>query len=164
MAWQLPVDKTPQYRHARPLQGGQRPDRLTISGYNRLNSKTKQHAHQLRQAMAGAVELHVQGKWGRPEIESAGLRDYASAFGRPISARHFWRLFDQVIERDGGKGDFNNLAIYLPGRLVRKAAPEAFAKYAQQLTSPVGAVFCTGRNKMFIHGCLLTDSVFPSRR
>lgn len=115
-------------------------DGLTISGWNRLNAKTKQHAHKLRQALAGAIELHRSGRWGRAEIEAAGLRDYPSVFGHPISARHFWRVFDRVIERDGGKGDFNSLAIYLPGKLVRKQQPAAFEKYAQMLPSLASAI------------------------
>ncbi len=113
---------------------------LTISGYNRLNAKTKQHAHKLRQALSSAIELHQSGRWGRPEIEAAGLRDYQEVFGHTITARHFWRLFDNVIERHAGNGDFNHLALYVPGRLVQKKSAEGFAVYSKTLPNLASAI------------------------
>jgi hypothetical protein len=130
-----------------PDQAGQ----LTTSSWNRLNPKTKQHAHKLRQALAGAVELHLSGRWARADIEAAGLREYRQVFGHFITARHFWRIFDQVIGRDGGKREFSHLVLYLPGRLVRKASPEAFMKYAQSLPSLASAV------QTVKDACRLTD-------
>jgi len=110
------------------------------SAWNRLNAKTKQYAHQLRQALACALELHASGRWGRPEIEAAGRRDYERVFGHAISVRHFWRLFDQVIARDGDKRDFGKLALYLPGHPVRKTRPEEFDRLAKDLPSLEDAI------------------------
>ena len=45
-----------------------------------------------------------------------------------------------MLKRDGGKRDFNNLALYLPGRLVRKQAAGAFERYAKQLPTLNAAV------------------------
>jgi hypothetical protein len=100
-----------------------------------LSHGTRQYAHQLREAFASAIEIHLAGRWGRNEVENAGCRDYARVTGHAISARHFWRLFDQVIARHGGRGDFNNLALYLPGRLTRKAQPNVFDRIAKDLPS-----------------------------
>jgi hypothetical protein len=133
------IRTVPTVLNSRPGEAGspsgQPHKQLTVSSYNRLNAKTKQHAHKLRQALAGAIELHQSGRWSRAEVEAAGLRDYPTVFGHAISPRHFWRIFDRVIDRDGGKGDFSNLQIYLPGRLVRKEQSAAFEKYAQILPS-----------------------------
>ncbi len=85
--------------------------------------------------MASAIELHRSGRWGRGEIEAAGRREYESETGHAISGRHFWRLFDKVIARHGGQGDFDNLALYLPGRLVRKVRPDEFDRLAEDLPS-----------------------------
>lgn len=101
----------------------------------RLSQATRQYAHKLRQALASAIELHLSGRWGRAEIESAGRRDYARGTGHTISDRHFWRLFERVITRHGGQGDFNNLALYLPGRLVQKAPRDEFDRIAKDLPS-----------------------------
>lgn len=103
--------------------------------WNGLNAKTRQYAHHLRDALASALELHASGRWGRAEIESAGRRDYERVFGHAISDRHFWRLFDLVIARHGGRGDFSNLALYLPGRLVAKAVRDGFDQIAKDLPS-----------------------------
>lgn len=110
------------------------------SAWNCLNAKTRQHAHKLRQALDGAVELHQGGRWGRAEIEAAGMRDYAAVFGHAISGRHFWRIFERVIERAGAEADFNNLAHYLPGRLVRKRPVVAFEQFAKDMPGLLSAV------------------------
>ncbi|MFT3869260.1 MAG: Mu transposase C-terminal domain-containing protein [Nibricoccus sp.] len=101
--------------------------------WNRLNARTKQQAHKLRQALASALELHRSGRWGRAEIESAGLRDYQQVFGHAITPRHFWRLLDLVVERDAGRNQFDNLGFYLPGRIVRKRPADSLDRYAKQL-------------------------------
>lgn len=110
------------------------------SAWNRLNSKTKQHAHKLRQAMASALELHGLGRWGREEIEAAGLRDYQQAFGHAITARHWWRQFDQVLERANGSSQFDNLSLYLPGRLIRKPAGGSLGQAATTVPDLAAAV------------------------
>lgn len=66
----------------------------TSSAWHRLSARVKQRAHTLRQALAPALELHFSGRWGRPEIENAGLQAYRAAFvakfPRVISGG-FWR-------------------------------------------------------------------------
>ena len=110
------------------------------SAWNRLSPQVKQQAHQFRKALAGALELHCSGRWGRSEIEAAGLRDYQATIGHRVTARHFWRLIDQVIERDGGAKQFDNLALYLTGRLARKKQALPFEQAARELANLRSAV------------------------
>ncbi|MCW5549159.1 MAG: hypothetical protein KIT44_09365, partial [Opitutaceae bacterium] len=111
------------------------------SAWNRLNPKAKKKAHDLRRALAGVIELHLSGKWDRATLAATGLRDYRAVIGHAITPGHFWRLFDQVIERDGGRHQFDNLALYLPGRLARQAKPAvAFTTAARDLPNLKAAV------------------------
>lgn len=103
--------------------------------WHRIHPQKRQYAHQLREALASAIELHLSGRWGRGDIEVAGKRDYLRVTGHAISARHFWRLFEKVIANHGGQGDFNNLALYLPECLSRKALPDEFDRLAGDLPS-----------------------------
>jgi len=103
------------------------------SVWNRLSTATRQYAHKLRQALASALELHVANHWGRGAIEAAGRRDYECVFGHAISSRHFWRVFDLVIQRAGNRGKFEDLVLYLPGRLVRKPSKTVFERLAKEL-------------------------------
>lgn len=128
----LPENATQRRGEAIPVQG--------TSAWNRLAGKTKQHAHKLRQALAGALELHQSGNWGREEIESAGLRDYHQIFGHAITARHWWRQFDQVIERNAGSHRFENLGLYLPGRLIQKPKPDVLTKTASAVPDLTAAI------------------------
>ena len=111
------------------------PPQPGTSAWNRLSPRVKQHAHKLRRALSGPLTLHFGGKWGRTDIEAAGRRDYQAVIGHAITPRHFWRLFDQVIERDAGRQQFDNLALYLPGRLAHKKHALPFAQAARNLAN-----------------------------
>ncbi len=108
--------------------------------WERIALRAREHAHKVRQALASALELHSSGKWGKPEIEAAGLRDYARIFGHSINARTFWRIFDRTLERDGGAGDFRNLELYLPFIVTARKAPPAFERAAADLPELAAAV------------------------
>ena len=114
------------------------------SAWNRLSTATRQYAHKLRQALASALELHVANLWGRGEIEAAGRRDYERVFRHAISSRHFWRLFDSLIQRAGDQRQFDNLALYLPGRLLKKPTKGAFDRLARELPTLASAVLRVG--------------------
>lgn len=122
------------------MQGHGKSNRLTTSGWNRLNPKAKQDAHRLRQALAGALELHVQGKWGREEIEGAGLRDFERVFGRAIKSKQFWRLFDRVVARDAGARKFIDLDLYVYGRLGRNRQTDRLHSLMRDLPTLAMAV------------------------
>jgi hypothetical protein len=110
------------------------------SAWRHVHSKNKQNAHQLREALDGAIKIYCSGQWGRAEIEAAGRRDYEGVTGHAISGRHFWRLFDKVIANDGGRRDFNNLALYLLEQPSRKAQPDEFDRIAKDLPSLASAI------------------------
>ncbi len=101
--------------------------------WERIAPRCRQYAHKLRQALAGALELHRDSKWGRDEIEAAGLRDYARVFGHEVTPRHFWRLFDRVLRLDGGKRDFARLELYLPATISARPKTSLFEKVAAQM-------------------------------
>ena len=108
--------------------------------WERIAGRCREHAHKLRQALAGSIELHRGGKWGRAEVETAGLMDYARTFGHPISARTFWRLFDRAIARDAGRGDFTRLDLYLPAVIAAQPKLPAFETAAAELPDLSAAV------------------------
>jgi hypothetical protein len=112
--------------------------------WERIALRCRNHAHKLRQALAGALELHRSGRWGRADVEAAGLRDYARIAGHPIAPKTFWRLFDRVIARDSGRNDFTRLELYLPGAIVSRAKPSAFDKAAADLPDLSAAVLAVG--------------------
>lgn len=112
--------------------------------WERIAPRCREHAHKLRQALAGALELHGSKKWGREEIESAGLRDYAQVFGHRIASRTFWRLFDRTLARGAGTNDLGSLELYLPTVISAKPKMPAFEKAAADLPNLTSAVFGVG--------------------
>jgi hypothetical protein len=57
------------------------------------------------------------------ELKAAALASYRQHFGHEISARYLDEIFERIIQRDGGREQWNELAIYLPGRLKPKEIP-----------------------------------------
>lgn len=108
--------------------------------WDRIEKRARDHAHKLRQAFASAIELHSSRKWGAPEIEAAGLRDYARVFGHEIAAKTFWRLFNRVIERDKGAADFQRLELYLPAVVSASKPTAAFERLKSDLPNLARAV------------------------
>lgn len=53
--------------------------------------------------------------------ESEGVAYYKQILGAEISPRYWRELMARTRERDGGRGDWHQLAIYLPDQLRRKA-------------------------------------------
>lgn len=58
------------------------------------------------------------------EFEAAGVADYAKAFSRTVTARHWRSLFGRTLQRDAGAENWNRLEIYLPDKPAPKKAPE----------------------------------------
>lgn len=56
------------------------------------------------------------------ELMRHALEDYQRSFGHTVSERHCRNLLNRTIERDGGRKDWQNLALYLPDQLKRKTA------------------------------------------
>ena len=51
-----------------------------------------------------------------------GLQDYQRAFSHAITERHWQRLLERTLNRDGGNEDFNRLELYLQENPARKVA------------------------------------------
>lgn len=88
--------------------------------WERIAPRFREHAHKLRQALAGALELHTRSNWDRATVEEVGLRDFAHVFGRPISSKTFWRVLDRTLERDRGAREFKRIELYLPGNYTSR--------------------------------------------
>jgi hypothetical protein len=54
------------------------------------------------------------------ELKAGGVESYARIFGHPVTPRFWDELFNRTVQRDGGREEWNNLAIYLPVRLKPK--------------------------------------------
>ena len=54
------------------------------------------------------------------ELDAAGVRDYQLVKRIKISKGYFRKLFNLYVERDGGRGEWNSLSLYLPARIRAK--------------------------------------------
>lgn len=79
-------------------------------------------ATQLQRALRAALAQINEAGISDEQIESLGLNDYQAAFGFRISAKHFWRLLNRTLDRDGGAGEWDRLDLYLDNRLSQKIA------------------------------------------
>ena len=103
-----------------------------------------------------------------------GLADFKRAFGHEISERHWQRLRDRTLWRDGGKTDFHRLEIYLPNKLkakplaARRLAPHEnqFAPVQEIIKACADAGNPTNREKaaIWLEAFELYDAAAGSRR
>ena len=84
-----------------------------------------ERAVQLQRALAGTVLRVNDMTLSGGEIERLGVEDYRRVFGHAISARHFRRLLNRTLSRDGGAEDWNRLDIYLDENPARKSPAAA---------------------------------------
>ena len=83
-------------------------------------------ASKLKQALLPSLQRHfVVGS--QSDFEREGVADYAKIFGHTITNRHFRSLIKRTVERDGGRGNFERLELYLSDRPARKDKPQAEA-------------------------------------
>ena len=88
-------------------------------------------ASKLRDALLPALETMGSASMTPDTLTDRGLRDYERVFGHSISHRHWRRLFDRTVSRDGGAGCFRNrLELYLHENPARKPSAD------QELTLP----------------------------
>lgn len=86
-------------------------------------------AGKLREALLPSLgRVHLASTMA--DLVESGLDDFQCVFGRRPSARHFYTLMHRTVQRDGGRGDWMRLELYLPERPARrKAAAPAPAKF-----------------------------------
>jgi len=80
-----------------------------------------QSAEKLRAALQPWLIRQHELKAG--ELKAGALASYRQHFGHEISARYLDEIFERTIQRDGGREQWNELAIYLTGRLKPKDLP-----------------------------------------
>ena len=78
-------------------------------------------AHKLKAALLPALQRMNSATLGPADRVRLGLADYRSAFGHAITERHWQRLMDRTLRRDGGAENFERLEIYLPEKPACKA-------------------------------------------
>jgi hypothetical protein len=85
-------------------------------------------AAKLQRALRGWFDTRKFSIKSASERERDGLIDYQREFGHSISARHFRRLVQRVLDRDGGAENLERLELYLedtaPKRTERAEQPE----------------------------------------
>lgn len=103
---------------------------------------------QAAEKLRGALRpwLHRQHELKAGELKAGALASYRQHFGHEISARYLDEIFERTIQRDGGREQWNDLAIYLPGRLKAKEIP------ADVVTAALADDFADLEN--FIAACL----------
>jgi hypothetical protein len=80
---------------------------------NTVASRYIEQAANLQRALAGTLSRLNDLTLSAGEIERLGLEDYRRVFGYVISARHWRRLLERTLSRDGGTEDWSRLEIYL---------------------------------------------------
>jgi hypothetical protein len=87
-----------------------------------LPEKHQIKALNLQKALARALELRGGSETGS-DVEAAGLEDFHRLFGYSITGRHWRRLFQRTIERDGGADEWQHEEIYLDERAFITPSP-----------------------------------------
>ena len=80
-------------------------------------------ARRNKRAFVPSIARRHDARFTGAEFSRLGVADYAADFGLTISPRHFHTLFSRVVDRDSGREQLDNEAIYLPERLARRDAP-----------------------------------------
>lgn len=73
-------------------------------------------AHCLKRALTFYLHRRNDLSVGGEELLKHAVADYEVAFKRPVSSRHVRAMIDMVLERDGGREEFERLELYLPAR------------------------------------------------
>jgi hypothetical protein len=79
-----------------------------------------QEARKLREVLQPMFELIAAPACTPETLWGRGLQEYQRVFGHNVSERHLRRLMDKVETRDGGRGDFGRLELYVHEHPARK--------------------------------------------
>jgi hypothetical protein len=72
-----------------------------------------QKANLLREALEKPIRQFLAGELSGSALTDLGLAEYSRTHGYAIGARHWRRVFERVMDRDRGFGDFQRLDLYL---------------------------------------------------
>ena len=126
-------------------------------------TKEQEKARQLQKALARALALRGDPEAEAGQVERIGMHDFKAEFGYAVSARHWHRLFNRTIDRDGGEENWARPEIYLDDRAlaVRKPARETAAnEYRHRALDDVIAVLQDRQDPSSEDRSLLWDAVF----
>jgi hypothetical protein len=88
-----------------------------------LDQRHVTKAVRVKNALARAIALHMDPRSSVGEIRRNAWADYQKEFG-VVSERTVRRIFDRVIERDGGEEKYDDIALYLDEKLSRARGKE----------------------------------------
>jgi hypothetical protein len=83
---------------------------------NKVAAPSVERAMKVREALRPALLTMDTGAVSVAEFERRGLADYERVFGFAISARHFRRIIQRVLDRDRGFSEWDRLELYLDER------------------------------------------------
>ena len=110
-----------------------------------------QAACKLREALLQSVQSVATATTPPSELWQRGEADYHRVFGHKISERHWRRLIDRTLRRDGGAMQLERLELYLHEKPARKSSP---------VLSVEDSEFQTLLDTI----CAFTDRATPTRR
>jgi len=102
-----------------------------------------QDARKLREALLPSLQILDAPAMTSADLWRRGLGDYRRVFGHPVSERHWRRLIDRTLRRDGGRAELQRLELYLhehPARAVvavaaQTAEPSEFREVANVIAN-----------------------------
>ncbi len=83
--------------------------------------------------------LRRQFVTSQADFEHDGVKDWEKVFGQKITTRHFRELIRRTVQRDGGREDWANLALYLPAKPDRKRGVTELNEQFPALVSTINA-------------------------
>ena len=96
-----------------------------------------ERATKLKQALAPTLQRLNDINLRSAEFEQLGVQDYRRAFGHGISARHWRRVFQRTLNRDGGAENWGRLEIYLDESPARKTELRKRGLYTPTVLRPL---------------------------
>ena len=90
-----------------------------------------EYAHGLQQALAFYLAHRNDLSFRSGELLDRAARDWQNVFRKPATRRHVRRAIERVLERDGGRDEWERLEIYLP-----EAKESGLPKSARPLRKP----------------------------
>lgn len=115
--------------------------------WDRVPQREQDKAAKLQKALARALQLRTEGLKGS-DLEQVGLEDFRKACGYPLQdGRHWRRLLQRTIERDGGEENWQRLEIYLDDRAFRVTTNSRQALQGEYQHQALGEVITALENR-----------------
>lgn len=122
-----------RYRSPNALLADPKPQWKPETPLHRQPPEMIEHAHKLQRALAFFLQHRNNVALGEDNLTARAVADYEAAFGKPVSARHVREMISRVLERDGGREEFQRVELYLP----HKAASDCGKDKTSYASKPV---------------------------